>query len=902
MRTQANKRKQNRPLPPALRHTLPSATQDLIKRIREKPARVLTGKHCVQGSYPSKKMGCTIGFESHRVEYPTILKLEYDPTVLEYYCQPFPIKLAYEDKNGANRAVLHTPDYFVVTATDAGYWETKCEKDIRALAEQMPNRYVRQPDGSWRCPPGERAAAAQGLTYRVFVTDCVSPEYTRNIIYIDDYRRREYPAPSTALIGDIQEAVRNNQGVTAKELIESVRGASIDHVLYLIYRGEIYTDLSEVVLAEPETVFIYTDSLAAQAHKAAKESARTPISKGAEPLEIVPTAKILWKGEEHTIIEADPNVVELLSKEGKRTVLRRTDLELAVFAGKAAGISPAHAREQAVLNIIAGAGKAKLAEALRRWHIIQPLLANPKLISALPKKIRRSVKRWLRAHRVARAATGNGFVGLIPKDRPGYEGSHLDPVTEELVQKIIVEKLEVSNAPSVQTVYNLLLNECASHGVPSPSLKTFRDRVRARPQYEQERSRKSRKAAARRKKFVFFLDQTTPVHGERAWEIGHIDHTQLDIEVVCSRTGVNLGRPWLTLLIDARTRRILAIYVSMFGESYESAMMVLRECVRRHSRLPQILVVDNGRSFNNVYFDTLLANFGVTRKSRPASQPRFGSVCERIFGTINSQFIHALCGNTKLTKNVREITEDRDPKKLARWTLENLVSRAQTYCYEVYDTAPHVSLGRSPRDEMAALLDGSGSRDHTLIPFSPTFQILTLPTTESGVAKVHPTKGIRVNYLDYWCEAFRDPKVEGEHVEVRFDPWDASVAYAFVHGKWQRCYSSRAAEFKHWSQRAIAIASNALRARFRTHGQNKSITALRLAQFMKEVQADEEMMLLRAREAATRGERSLVDDGGKKPTPVPPSQSPQRDGSPEQPITEPQPEDTTTEYEVVNQD
>jgi putative transposase len=51
------------------------------------------------------------------------------------------------------------------------------------------------------------------------------------------------------------------------------------------------------------------------------------------------------------------------------------------------------------------------------------------------------------------------------------------------------------------------------------------------------------------------LTYTTPRHGDRPFAIVHIDHTQLDIELRSS-TGRLLGRPWLTLLIDAYSRRI----------------------------------------------------------------------------------------------------------------------------------------------------------------------------------------------------------------------------------------------------------------------------------------------------------------------------------------------------------
>ena len=62
-------------------------------------------------------------------------------------------------------------------------------------------------------------------------------------------------------------------------------------------------------------------------------------------------------------------------------------------------------------------------------------------------------------------------------------------------------------------------------------------------------------------------------------------------------TGQLLGPSWLTLLIDAYSRRVLGRTVTFDPPSYRSVMMVIRECVRRHARLPEVLVVDGGKEF-----------------------------------------------------------------------------------------------------------------------------------------------------------------------------------------------------------------------------------------------------------------------------------------------------------------
>ena len=90
-------------------------------------------------------------------------------------------------------------------------------------------------------------------------------------------------------------------------------------------------------------------------------------------------------------------------------------------------------------------------------------------------------------------------------------------------------------------------------------------------------------------------------------------------------TGHALGRPWMTLLVDAFSRRILGLYLTFDPPSYRSCMTVLRNCVQRHGRFPQTVLVDGGAEFTSTYFETLLARYACTKKTRPPAKPRFGS-------------------------------------------------------------------------------------------------------------------------------------------------------------------------------------------------------------------------------------------------------------------------------------
>jgi hypothetical protein len=100
-------------------------------------------------------MGVTIQFESHRVELAFVREMEHDLAVLEYYDQPPPIPLDYKTAKGRHLRVVHTPDFFVMREAAAGWEECKVEEELHRLSERIPNRYCRDEQGTWHCPPGE---------------------------------------------------------------------------------------------------------------------------------------------------------------------------------------------------------------------------------------------------------------------------------------------------------------------------------------------------------------------------------------------------------------------------------------------------------------------------------------------------------------------------------------------------------------------------------------------------------------------------------------------------------------------------------------------------------------------------------------------------------------------------
>ena len=85
-----------------------------------------------------------------------------------------------------------------------------------------------------------------------------------------------------------------------------------------------------------------------------------------------------------------------------------------------------------------------------------------------------------------------------------------------------------------------------------------------------------------------------------------------------------------------------------------------------------------------------------------------------------------------------------------------------------------------------------------------------------------PGRGIIINHIYYWAEAFRDPTIEGHEIAVRYDPFDIGIAYAFVKNRWMECCSEHHLVLKERSEKEVMLASKEeVRRRRQLHSQER---------------------------------------------------------------------------------
>lgn len=823
-----------------------------IENIRSlPPSRRVQGRgKNVSGVYPSSKMGVTIQFESHKVELWAIYLMEHDPEVKEFYDQPSPFLIKYKSQTGRKIAHYHTPDFFVLRTNGAGWEEWKTELELHSLAQKYPNRYQRNANGEWKCPPGEAYAESMGLDYCVRSDAEINPTYVQNLIFLEDYFKSQTKVKKS-YDTQLLEQVALNPGITLASILTRVPKVRVDDIYELIAQNQLYTNLDAVPLVRQRQVKLYQNQETEFAYSSLNVEKTNRINKSVVLTQttLAVNSKLLWDGQIWTVINLGDSIVTLLASAGQPIQLPH-DFFVELFEN--GSISPIVAEESREANkevsgLMAAASPKALATANHRFQKVIAYFQGQ--IEYYRDIVPRTLRRWVKRFREAQTQYGCGYVGLLPRTAARGNRTAKAPLnSRELLDKYISEYYETPRQAPAISVYRAYQRACSQKEIQCLSSSTFYQRLKKRGRYEQTKKRQGAKAAYPLQPWIWELSRSTPRHGDRPLAIAHIDHTQLDIELRSQETGRLLGRPWLTLLMDAYSRRILAIYLTFDPPSYRSCMMALRLGVARFGRLPQTLVVDGGKEFHSVYFETLLARYSCVKKTRPSASPRFGSVIERLFGTTNTEFIYNLLGNTQATKQVRQLTKEIAPKRLAVWTLGDLYVFLKKWAYQIYDQSEHEALGTTPHQIYLQGMSKGGERLSRQIPYNEEFLMATRPTTRSGEAKVRAGSGIKINYLYYWNDIFRNPEVEGTKVPVRYEPFNVGVAYAYVKGHWVKCISQYYSIFEGHSEKELLLASSEIRRATSLTRSNSSVSAKRLAEFIANVQEHETLLLQRLKD------------------------------------------------------
>ena len=287
------------------------------------------------------------------------------------------------------------------------------------------------------------------------------------------------------------------------------------------------------------------------------------------------------------------------------------------------------------------------------------------------------------------------------------------------------------------------------------------------------------------------------------WMKASVDHYKVDLFLVVFEDGDNIyvARPWLSVMIDVASSEVLAFAISFQDPSRRSCAKLIRECVRRHGRLPREILVDHGSDFTSVYFRSLLAHYRITHSLRPAANPRAGSEVERLFGEYRQQWLSQRPGFVCGLKTLRAIDGKYAPDKSAVLTIEDLYQELTAFL-NWRSSKPRGAASQSSEVVYKQLIE-----KFPFIPISVEYNdaFVLATSVESSEYKIDFQRGIHIKNLHYYCPQLRELQGIKSRAEVRIDPENPFVIYVRINGSWCPAYNGNYNRYiEHSLQKRIA--------------------------------------------------------------------------------------------------
>ncbi|HEY8023084.1 MAG TPA: hypothetical protein VIF60_00870 [Burkholderiaceae bacterium] len=853
---------------------IPWQGREMVRNIRaSEPSRVVSSrKSNVTHRYPSLKMGLTIQAESEN-EMGAVYQWEHDDVTFEFYDQCPQIKLTYKDRNGRNRGSLTRPDYFIIQRDFIGWVECKTEADLEEALEQGGNRIRRDASGIWHLIPGEEYASRFGLGFRLRSSAENPPIYLRNLAFLSDYwKHRDSKVLPDECRQQIDDALADRGWCTLLELIEKFDESTVNNVYISIVQEYVYVDLYKNALADLKHNRIYRskafhDALVEQ-HKWERAGRPEPLLR-ADTLARKGWVSARLDGVDILVVHEADDCTVFKMRNGEPLIVDGPTIAGYVKCGRLTDIGyTGEAKSAPTADILKKAKDSDLALATTRVAILKKLESGGKNVTSSVSL--RTIRRWKKRCAEGAAHFGMAYLGLIPKtSRRGNRNCRLDEDVVKLMEEVFEKAIEEPSKLTPAEMWGTIRVECEARGLEPPGEKTCRIHFRRwKSRYEILFKTKGKRAAYKAKPATYMLiDRETPMHGDRPFEIAHIDHTKADVEVVDEETRKNLGRPWLTVMLDAFTRAVLAFILSFDPVDKMRSLAILGECLRIHGYKPLKVVIDGGSDFRSIRFEDALAALTIDKVTRPIGESRNGNVIERNFDTTNQNFFHTLIGSTEDMKNPRNVSSSHKPKKRAIWTLRALNDAIGRYFFETYNgELVHPAHGMTPNEMMRIGFELSGRRDERCLPFTENVRIFLLPSTRTGKTTIHADKGARLRGKFYICEAMKIPKNDGRICDVRYDP-DRPIGYIHIDGDWHQCWPVDKYRYQGKSDYEIELMMKQEKAEQRSEWQQRASNAD-----------------IRAREAKVRSEKESdllqekldrqAQDAAQRPPAPPPTGSP----------------------------
>ncbi|WP_250481209.1 Tn7 transposase TnsA N-terminal domain-containing protein [Caballeronia sp. GAOx1] len=740
----------------------------VLRSRKESPTRRPNSYHGgnVKTFYNSRKMGKPIATESRNVEFPAVVRYDFDGVTHEFYCQPvqvaIPTVITRRRKEGEvchySHAVPYTPDILRLTKHGVFLEEWKTEDGLQELTDKHPNRFFKL-SGTWHCPDREEYFGKMGITYCVRSSEDHPSLFCSNMQRLSSYLQSSSRQLSDDSLSAIQRIVDKVGAMSLAKLLEKAYHHdlpwkddvilptpsgefTVDDVMKAIADQRLFIDLDNDDLTNPSSAVVCSSEIQLELMRwrrppphAVTDYFQMAVEIGSEfqfrgkaevfVVTALPVGKVLYR-------DSAGKIFDQCSDVAFQKYLHENDIRLLS--------SPKTTDE--LLTRCQHISDEKVDKAHRRFELVTAIEQARLAGQSQPQHeySTRTIQRHKSLMRDAGESRPMQMLALIPAASPG-RGVQISEDTLTLIEEVVREGNNPQN-PLVSKQFRDFLERARSRGISVCSKPTFYKRA---AEFRDAISREGRRRAYAKEPAIWYLYRSDKVHGGWPFHRVHADHTKLDIRIKVKGFGGRIYRlrPWLTILIDETTRVVLAFYLASHPPSAVSCMMAIRSMVAMHHRVPDFFVLDNGADFRSHAFLRLCRLNNINIDYRPAHEARFGAVIERLFELTNTRLIHNLVGNTKALRYVRTLTRSVDPIRADHMSFIELHGLLEYFFFQEYNRETiHPAHDHTPEAYADLLFRQMGRRLERLRPYDMNFMLQTLiPASKGGTREIDPRMG-----------------------------------------------------------------------------------------------------------------------------------------------------------------
>jgi len=318
----------------------------------------------------------------------------------------------------------------------------------------------------------------------------------------------------------------------------------------------------------------------------------------------------------------------------------------------------------------------------------------------------RSVQRWIKKYIDANFS----IRGLLPLD--SNKGNYKPKVDDKVEQYFdaAIEHFKNLEQPTVASSFdhlgtlieyqNSFINE-HSNKLTVPSLPAFIKRLEKKAPKELMLAREGKEATN-----IAFKQAKLPQNISLILQRVEADHTQLDLFIVDEKSSLILGRPYITSILDYKSKCVLGFYIGFEKPSYLSIARALKHAILPKTYIkekypdvvnswdcygfPKVLVTDRGKDFESIALSDACMELNIRIQRNPGRHGWYKGTIERHFRTINDKLLSDKPG--KVFPNIVD-TNRYKPEKHAVITMGLFLKIFHKWVIDIYHMGK-VSKGR----------------------------------------------------------------------------------------------------------------------------------------------------------------------------------------------------------------